>query len=73
MAVVTVVDLTAGPGVGFLPLVSLGPAFAGLIGTWRRTALIGVVALLLCVGLGVYDGLFDSRRGPTAMASVAGV
>ncbi|MCX4834157.1 serine/threonine-protein phosphatase [Streptomyces sp. NBC_01016] len=73
MAVVTVVDLTAGPGVGFLPLVSLGPAFAGLIGTWRRTALIGLVALLLCGGLGSYDGLFETRRGYTAMASVAGV
>ncbi|MFJ8953132.1 PP2C family protein-serine/threonine phosphatase [Streptomyces sp. NPDC102381] len=73
MAVVTVVDLTAGPGVGFLPLVSLGPAFAGLIGTWRRTALIGFVALLLCAGLGAYDGLFETRRGYTAMASVAGV
>ncbi|MET8469080.1 PP2C family protein-serine/threonine phosphatase [Streptomyces sp. NPDC006422] len=73
MAVVTVVDLTAGPGVGFLPLVSLGPAFAGLIGTWRRTALIGFVALLLCAGLGTYDGLFETRRGYTAMASVAGV
>ncbi|AGJ58817.1 PP2C family protein-serine/threonine phosphatase [Streptomyces sp. NPDC047804] len=73
MAVVAVVDLTAGPGVGFLPLVSLGPAFAGLIGTWRRTAFIGVVALLLCFGLGLYDGLFDGRRGYTAMASVGGV
>ncbi|WP_103759938.1 PP2C family protein-serine/threonine phosphatase [Streptomyces sp. SM10] len=73
MVFVAVVDLTAGPGVGLLPLVSLGPAFAGLIGTWRRTALIGVVALLLCVGLGTYDGLFGARRGYTAMASVAGV
>ncbi|RPK46848.1 PP2C family protein-serine/threonine phosphatase [Streptomyces sp. ADI93-02] len=73
MAVVAVVDLTAGPGVGFLPLVSLGPAFAGLIGTWRRTAFIGAVALLLCFGLGLYDGLFDGRRGYTAMASVGGV
>ncbi|MEV2255616.1 PP2C family protein-serine/threonine phosphatase [Streptomyces sp. NPDC050147] len=73
MAVVTVVDLTAGPGVGFLPLVSLGPAFAGLIGSWRRTASYGVAALLLCVALGTYDGLFDTRRGYTAMASVAGV
>ncbi|GAA1227426.1 PP2C family protein-serine/threonine phosphatase [Streptomyces aureus] len=73
MAVVAVVDLTAGPGVGFVPLVSLGPALAGLIGTWRRTALIGVVALLLCAGLGAYDGLFESRRGFTAMATVAGV
>lgn len=73
MAVVTVVDLTAGPGVGFLPLVSLGPAFAGLVGSWRRTALIGAVALLLCITLGLYDGLFATRRGYTAMASVAGV
>ncbi|MFB7655197.1 MULTISPECIES: PP2C family protein-serine/threonine phosphatase [unclassified Streptomyces] len=73
MAVVAVVDVTAGPGVGFLPLVSLGPAFAGLVGGWRRTAVIGLVALLLCLGLGLYNGLFDRPRGYTAMASVAGV
>ncbi|MFF8841852.1 PP2C family protein-serine/threonine phosphatase [Streptomyces sp. NPDC015127] len=73
MAVVTVVDITAGPSVGFLPLVSLGPAFAGLSGGWRRTAFIGALALLLCLGLGMYDGLFAGRRGYTALASVAGV
>lgn len=28
---------------------------------------------MLCVGLGLYDGLFEERRGFTAMASVAGV
>ncbi|OSC60611.1 hypothetical protein B5181_29435, partial [Streptomyces sp. 4F] len=73
MTVVAVVDLTAGPDVGLLPLVSLGPAFAGLVGGWRRTAVIGLVALLLCLGLGLYNGLFDRPRGYTAMASVAGV
>ncbi|MEU9154965.1 PP2C family protein-serine/threonine phosphatase [Streptomyces sp. NPDC048417] len=73
MVVVAGADLVSGPGVGFLPLVSLGPAFSGLVGGWRRTALIGAVALLLCVGLGMYDGLFEERRGFTAMASVAGV
>ncbi|WP_432043395.1 PP2C family protein-serine/threonine phosphatase [Streptomyces cadmiisoli] len=73
MAVVAVVDVVAGPEVGFLPLVSLGPAFAGLVGGWRRTALIGLGALVLCAGLGLYDGLFDGRRGYTALASVAGV
>ncbi|PZT69277.1 hypothetical protein DN402_20040 [Streptomyces sp. SW4] len=73
MTVVAVVDVVAGPDVGFLPLVSLGPAFAGLVGGWRRTALIGLLALLLCVGLGVYNGLFDNSRGFSAMASVAGV
>ncbi|MBC9727629.1 PP2C family protein-serine/threonine phosphatase [Streptomyces sp. TRM68367] len=73
MAMVCVVDVVAGPSVGFLPLVSLGPAFSGLVGGWRRTAVIGAVALVLCVGLGLYDGLFEERRGFTAMASVAGV
>ncbi|MFJ8533597.1 PP2C family protein-serine/threonine phosphatase [Streptomyces sp. NPDC093591] len=73
MAGVAVVDVVAGPGVGLLPLVSLGPAFAGLLGGWRRTALIGVAALLLCVGLGLYNGLFQERRGFAAMGSVAGV
>ncbi|WP_327342329.1 PP2C family protein-serine/threonine phosphatase [Streptomyces europaeiscabiei] len=73
MAVVTGVDVVAGPGVGLLPLVSLGPAFSGLAGGWRRTAVIGVVALLLCVGLGLYNGLFEERRGFAAIGSVAGV
>lgn len=73
MAVVAVVDLTMGPGVGLLPLVSLGPAFGSLVGGWRRTAVIGLAALLLCVGLGMYNGLFDRPRGYTAMLSVAGV
>ncbi|TSB16403.1 serine/threonine-protein phosphatase [Streptomyces benahoarensis] len=73
MAVVTTVDVTAGPGVGFLPLVSLGPAFAGLVGGWRRTAVVGSAAFLLCLGLGMYDGLFEGRRGLPALLSVAGV
>ncbi|GGX76913.1 PP2C family protein-serine/threonine phosphatase [Streptomyces anandii] len=73
MSAVALVDLVAGPSVGLLPLVSLGPAFSGLVGGWRRTALVGVFALLLCLALGMYDGLFAERRGFTAMASVAGV
>ncbi|MFG2512205.1 hypothetical protein [Streptomyces sp. NPDC048584] len=31
-AVIAVADVVAGPGVGPLPLVSLGPACAGLVG-----------------------------------------
>ncbi|MEU7152005.1 PP2C family protein-serine/threonine phosphatase [Streptomyces sp. NPDC045456] len=73
MAMVAAVDVSAGPDVGFLPLVSLGPAFASLTGGWRRTALIGALALLLCAGLGLYDGLFPHRRGWTALLSVVGV
>jgi hypothetical protein len=73
MAVVAVGDILTGPGVGFLPLASLGPAFAGLVGGWRRTAWFGLAALLLCVALGLYDGLFQERRGFMAMVSVVGV
>ncbi len=73
VVMVVVVDLTAGAGVGFLPLMSLGPAFAGLVGGWRRTAWIGSLALALTVGLGIYDDLLAHRRGITALVSVAGV
>ncbi|MFI1677375.1 PP2C family protein-serine/threonine phosphatase [Streptomyces sp. NPDC020607] len=73
MVIVTAVDVSAGPGVGYLPLVSLGPAFAGLVGGWRRTALIGASALLLCTALGIYNESYSHRRLYTALASVAGV
>ncbi|MBP0456557.1 PP2C family protein-serine/threonine phosphatase [Streptomyces montanisoli] len=73
MALVVVVDVTAGSGVGLLPLISLGPAFSGLVGGWRRTLAVGLLSLLLCTALGWYDGLLDSRREYTALASVAGV
>ncbi|MFI6658520.1 PP2C family protein-serine/threonine phosphatase [Streptomyces sp. NPDC050523] len=73
MAVVALSDILTVPGLGFLPLASLGPAFAGLVGGWRRTAWFGLAALLLCVVLGLYDGLFQERRGFMAMVSVVGV
>ncbi|MFR9796514.1 PP2C family protein-serine/threonine phosphatase [Streptomyces sp. MS06] len=73
MGVVAVVDVLAGPEVGYLPLVSLGPAFSGLVGGWRRTAATGLAALLLCLCLGLYDGMAGEPRAFTAMASVAGV
>jgi serine phosphatase RsbU (regulator of sigma subunit) len=73
MAVVAAADIAAGPAVGFLPLVSLGPAFAPLVGRWQRTACVGGIALLLCVGLGWYNDLLDARRGFMSIASVLGV
>ncbi|OEV05209.1 PP2C family protein-serine/threonine phosphatase [Streptomyces oceani] len=73
MAVVAAVDLTAGAGVGFLPLISLGPAFAGLTGGLRRTAGIGALALVLCLILSLINGSFGERRGVTALIGVFGV
>jgi serine phosphatase RsbU (regulator of sigma subunit) len=73
MTVVAVVDVAVGSSVGLLPMVALGPAFAGLAGGWRRTVVIGVLAVAVCCGLGLYDGQFDHRRGFSAVVSVVGV
>ena len=73
MAVVAVVDGVAGSSVGLLPLVALGPAFAGLVGTWVRTAVIGALAVAIVCALGVVDGLFAERRGFAAIGAVIGV
>lgn len=73
MAAVVVVDVTAGPGVGFLPMMALGPAFAGLIGSTRRTVVIGAVALVLSFFLTFFNEQLGERRGYTTLISVAGV
>ena len=73
MAVVAVVDLLAGPRIGFLPLLSLGPALAAVSYRPSRTAFTGGLALGLCALLGLYDGRLDSRPGTVALATVFGV
>ena len=73
MAVVAAVDILAGPRVGFLPLLSLGPALAAVSLRPAQTALIGGLAIMLCVVLAMYDNLEGSRRGFIAFATIAGV
>jgi Stage II sporulation protein E (SpoIIE) len=73
MALVALVDGVAGASVGLLPLVSLGPAFAGLVGSWERTVVIGALAVAVVCALGVADGLFAERRGFAAVGAVVGV
>ncbi|MFC6881698.1 MULTISPECIES: PP2C family protein-serine/threonine phosphatase [Actinomadura] len=73
MAVIAVTDVLAGPGAGFLPLLSLGPAFASLSSSARRTAWIGLAALALCLALAVYDELIGSRQNFLTLLSIGGV
>src|SRR5262245_8921142 len=73
MGIVAFVDVVAGPAVGFLPMLALGPAFAGLIGNVRRSVVIGAVALVLSLALSIYSSQVDDRRGYTTLISVAGV
>lgn len=49
IAAVAIIDMLAGPGLGFRPLLTLGPTFACAYGSVRRTAVAGVVALVVCV------------------------
>ena len=56
---VAVIDVLAGPEVGFLPVLSLGPALAAISRRPLPTALIGIFALGLGVLLALYDNLAD--------------
>ncbi len=72
MLLVTLLDLSTGPEIGFLPLLAVGPAFASLTGGIRRTLLVGVTALVLALGLAAYNHL-ELRRAYITMGSIAGV
>jgi serine phosphatase RsbU (regulator of sigma subunit) len=73
MAMVGAVDILTGPGTGFLPLLSLGPALAAVSHRPERTALVGGLALVMCLLLAQYDALLDSGRAFTALATISGV
>jgi Stage II sporulation protein E (SpoIIE) len=73
MAAVAAVDVLAGPRFGFLPLLSLGPALAAVSLRPLTTALVGGLAVVMCLPLAAYDDLLGSRRGVIALATIAGV
>lgn len=73
MAAVAAVDLLAGPSLGFLPLLSLGPALAAVSLRPLATALVGGLTLAMCPLLASYDGLLGSRHMVIALATIAGV
>lgn len=73
MAVVAAVDIGAGPSLGLLPLLSLGPALAAVWLSPRGTALVGALAVATCLPLALYDGVLGSRRTAVAIAAVIGV
>jgi serine phosphatase RsbU (regulator of sigma subunit) len=73
MAVVTGADLLAGPQIGLLPLLSLGPALAPVALGPARTALTGGLAIVLCVLLARYDGAGSGLHSAVAFTTIAGV
>ncbi len=73
MAAVVVVFIVIGGRSGMLPVLSLGPAFAAVVGGFRYTLISGAVAVVLCGALATYQDLTASRQDTLAFATVAGV
>lgn len=73
MAVVVVVDIVSGPGEGFTPVLSIGPAIASVSRRAPLTALVGALALLAGVLLALYDHSLTSHRGIIAYVTILGV
>ncbi|QFG26772.1 serine/threonine-protein phosphatase [Actinomadura sp. WMMB 499] len=73
MAVISVVDFSAGPSVGYLPLLALGPAFASLFGGVWRTVSVGALAIVLCMLLGAFNDVLGTFRTNLTFVSIGGV
>ena len=73
VAAMVVITVMAGPRVGFLPMLSLGPAFAAISWRPRPTAVMGAAALVLAVFLAVADHIVTSRRGIIILAAITGI
>ncbi|GGK92221.1 membrane protein [Planomonospora parontospora subsp. parontospora] len=73
MAAVTLIDVLAGPRLGFLPLLTLGPTFASVSGSIRRTALVGVIALALCIPLAYYNRLLLTTQNNLTIATIVAI
>ncbi|MBB4919187.1 PP2C family protein-serine/threonine phosphatase [Streptosporangium saharense] len=73
MGAVGLTDLLAGPRLGFLPLLTLGPTFASVAGGVRRTVLVGALALVICLPLSSYSGVLFTRQNNLTMATIAAV
>jgi serine phosphatase RsbU (regulator of sigma subunit) len=73
LAAVVVIDVIAGHSIGLLALLSLGPAFAAVVGGLTRMIIVSCLALALCLFLATYqDGLFDVDD-QVALVTVLGV
>jgi len=72
MVLVVVADVLAGPSIGLLPLLSLGPALAPVSLGPARTVLTGGLAIVLSLLLAVYDGIGLTVHAVVAVATIAG-
>jgi serine phosphatase RsbU (regulator of sigma subunit) len=73
LTAVVIIDVMAGHSIGLLALLSLGPAFAAVVGGLARMIIVSCLALALCLLLATYqDRLFDVDD-QVALVTVLGV
>jgi serine phosphatase RsbU (regulator of sigma subunit) len=73
MTVVVIDELMPYHDRGLLPLLSLGPALASVSRRAIPTALIGVLALAVCVGLSWHYHFYQQPHGNVPFITIAGV
>jgi hypothetical protein len=73
MAAVVAADVLAGPQIGLLPLLSLGPALAPVSLGPTRTALTGALAIVLSLLLAAYDRIGSSLHAVVVVTTIVGV
>jgi serine phosphatase RsbU (regulator of sigma subunit) len=72
MGLVVVADVLAGPQIGLLPLLSLGPALTPVSLSPAGTTLTGGLAIALSLLLAVYDGIGLTVHAVVAVTTIVG-
>ena len=73
LAVVGLIDIQVGHTVGLLALLSLGPAFAAVVGGLARMITVSCLALALCLFLAAYQDASIDADDQVAFVTVLGV
>ena len=73
LATVGLIDLRVGHSIGLLALLSLGPAFAAVVGGLARMIIVSCIALALCLFLAAYKDTSIDADDLVALATVLGV
>jgi hypothetical protein len=73
MAAVALIDVLTGPRLGFLSLLTLGPTFASVSGSVRRTGRVGAIALALSVPLAAYNQVLGRTQIYVTLTTIVAI
>jgi serine phosphatase RsbU (regulator of sigma subunit) len=73
LAAVGLIDVEVGHSIGLLALLSLGPAFAAVVGGLARMVIVSCLALVMCLLLATYKDMIIDVDDQLAFVTVLGV